>query len=147
MRFNSIADGAILPNEDQNNGKEVGWTRDVRPATDLAYTRSMQLEVLNLTLPGVPCIYQGDEYAEIGANDPDNRKMVRFEGLSEQEQAFREKVKTMIDLRRHSMALTYGEYIPMHVSKDTLQFKRVYMNEVIEVTLVRDQETEISIYK
>lgn len=146
MRFNSIADGAILPHEDDNNGKEVGWTRDVREATDLAYTRSMQLEVLNLTLPGVPCIYQGDEYGEIGANDPDNRKMLRFGAWSEKEKAFREKVKTMIDLRRTTMALTYGEYIPVYVSKDTLQFKRVYMNEVIEVKLIRDQESEITIY-
>lgn len=42
----------------------------------------MLLEVINLTLPGVPCIYQGDEYAEVGANDPDNRHMMRFDGLS-----------------------------------------------------------------
>lgn len=146
IRFASIADGAIQKDEDNNNGKEVGWTRDVRPASDLAYTRSMQLEVLNLTLPGVPCIYQGDEYAEIGANDPDNRKMVRFEGLSEKEQSFRGKVKQMIDLRRSSLALTYGEYIPVQVSRDTFEFKRVYMNETIVVKLIRDQETEIEIY-
>lgn len=146
MRFASIADGAIQPNEDSNNGKEVGWTRDVRPASELAYTRAMQLEVLNLTLPGVPCIYQGDEYAEIGANDPDNRRMLRFEGLNEQEQTFRDKVKTMTDLRRKSMALTYGEYIPVTVSRDTLEFNRVYLDETINVRLVRDQETVISIY-
>ena len=146
IRFASLADGAIRDGDDKNGGKETGWTRDVRPATELAYTRAMQLEVLNMTLPGVPCIYQGDEYAEIGANDPDNRHMMRFEGLNEQEEAFRQKVKTMIDLRRHSMALTYGEYIPVEVSHDTLVFDRVYLNETVRVKIIRDGISEIETY-
>ena len=72
--------------------------------------------------------------------------MMRFEGLSEQEQAFREKVKTMIDLRRHSLALTYGEYIPVEVSRDTLVFDRVYLDETIRVTIVRDGQSMIDAY-
>ncbi|MCQ2348351.1 MAG: alpha-amylase family glycosyl hydrolase [Paludibacteraceae bacterium] len=144
VRVASLADGAVRFDEDP---KEAGWTRDVRPATDLAYTRAIQLEVLNMTIPGVPCIYQGDEYAEIGANDPDNRHMMRFEGYSDKEQEFRNKVHELINLRRHSMALMYGEYLPLQVSNDTLMFERVYMNEHVRVTMIRDQHSEIATWE
>ena len=63
--------------------------------------------------------YQGDEYAEVGGNDPDNRHMMRFDGLSEDQQAFRDKVRHYIALRRTNMALNYGDYIPVVVKPDT----------------------------
>lgn len=141
VRFISLADGAVARNE---NEKEAGWTRNIRPATELAYIRAMQLEVLNLTIPGVPCIYQGDEYGEIGANDPDNRHVMRFDGLTDREQEYKDKVQLLIDLRRHSMALTYGEYVPLTVTPDTLEFERRYMDEIVRVKIVRDQISEIN---
>ncbi|MCQ2310905.1 MAG: alpha-amylase family glycosyl hydrolase [Paludibacteraceae bacterium] len=142
-RFASLADGAVRFDEDP---KEAGWTRDVTPASELAYTRAIQLEVLNLTIPGVPCIYQGDEYGEIGAGDPDNRHMMRFEGLNEQEQTFRSKMQQLIGLRRQSMALMYGDYVPLVVNDDTLEYERVYMGEHVRVKIVRDQQSEIAVW-
>ncbi|MBO4665515.1 MAG: hypothetical protein J5612_01425 [Paludibacteraceae bacterium] len=141
IRFASMAGGAIGTD---TNGKEEGWTSEVGigDATK-AYTRALQQEALNLTLPGVPCIYQGDEYAEVGGNDPDNRHMMRFDGLNEQQQAFRKKVRQLIAQRRNNMALLYGDYVPVEVSKDTLIFERRYMNQVARVTIVRDQAPEI----
>ena len=138
IRIASIAGEAIGVN---TNGKEEGWTSDVGIGkAGLAYKRALTQEVLNLTLPGVPCIYQGDEYAEVGANDPDNRHMMRFDGLSEDQQAFREKVKKYIALRRTHMALMYGDYVPVVVQPDTLIYKRVYMNDIVQVTIMRDEE-------
>ena len=138
IRFASMAGGAIGTD---TNGKEEGWTTEVGIGNaDLAYTRALTQEVLNLTLPGVPCIYQGDEYAEVGGNDPDNRHLMRFEGLNEQEQAFRNEVKDLIHLRRNNMALLYGEYIPVSVSKDSLVFERRYMNQRVRVTIARDKK-------
>ena len=138
IRIASIAGEAISVN---TNGKEEGWTTDIGIGkADLAYPRALSQEVLNLTIPGVPCIYQGDEYAEVGGNDPDNRHMMRFEGLNEDQQAFREKVKEYIHLRRTNMALQYGEYIPVVVEKDRLVFKRVYMGQGVQVTITRDAE-------
>jgi len=142
VRCASLMDGAVRFDED---AKMAGWTRDVTPATELAYKRAIQLQVLNMMIPGVPCIYQGDEYAEVGAGDPDNRHMMRFDGLSEQEQNFRSKVQQMTALRRNSMALMYGEYIPIYADDDTLEFERVYMNERVHVKITRDQVSDIQI--
>ena len=137
IRFASMARGAIGTN---TNGKEEGWTGEVGIGdAEKAYARALLQETLNLTLPGVPCIYQGDEYAEVGGNDPDNRHMMRFDGLNEHEQSFRKKVRQLIAMRRNNMALLYGEYVPVVVSQDTLIFERRYMNQTVRVTILRDQ--------
>ena len=142
IRFASMAGGAIGTN---TNGKEEGWTSEVGIGdAEKAYLRAMQQEALNLTLPGVPCIYQGDEYAEVGGNDPDNRHMMKFDGLNELQTQFKESVQGLIKLRRSSMALMYGEYVPLTVEADTLEFERVYMGERVKVKIVRDQPVEIT---
>ncbi len=143
IRFASMAGGAISTN---TNGKEEGWTGEVGIGdAEKAYKRTLAQEALNLTLPGVPCIYQGDEYAETGGNDPDNRHMMRFGGLNDEQQAFCNKVRELIALRRGNMALLYGEYVPVTVSQDTLVFERRYMNEVVRVTIVRDEEPKVEV--
>jgi maltooligosyltrehalose synthase len=95
----------------------------------------MLLEVINLTIPGVPCIYQGDEYAEAGANDPDNRHMMKFDGLTKRQLQFRNEIQALVQLRRNSLPLIYGEYIPVEVTDNKLIFDRVYMGETIRVTI------------
>ena len=133
IRFASIAGGAI---DISSQGKEEGWTQEVGIGdAEKAYKRALLLEVLNLTLPGVPCIYQGDEYAEVGGNDPDNRHMMRFDGLNEQEAAMREEVAELIKLRKSSMPLLYGEFIPLESSKDEIKYARVYLGEKVVVTI------------
>ena len=135
IRFASIAGGAI---DIHAYGKEEGWTQEIGIGdAEKAYKRALLLEVLNMTLPGVPCIYQGDEYAEVGGNDPDNRHMMRFNNLNEQEQDMRAKVARLIALRRNSMALQYGEFIPVTTTDDFIYFERVYPGEIVQVELDR----------
>ena len=139
IRFASIAGGAI---DIASQGKEEGWTQNIGIGdADKAYKRALLLEVLNMTLPGVPCIYQGDEYAEVGANDPDNRHMMRFEGLNEEEQKMRDEVAKLIHMRRNSMALLYGDLIPLIDRPDEIIYLRVYLGEIITVKIDRKNLT------
>lgn len=143
-RFASFAGGGVSFWED---AKEAGWTRHCgivpddkagdKKMVEEAYKRALLLEVLNLTLPGVPCIYQGDEYAEVGANDPDNRHNMRFDGLNEYEENFRKQVALLIHGRRNSMPLLYGEYIPVTTTDDLICFDRVYFGETVRVAIDR----------
>jgi glycosidase len=143
IRFASMAGEAIGTN---TNGKEEGWTEEIGIGNaEKAYVRALQQEALNLTLPGVPCIYQGDEYAEVGGNDPDNRHMMKFDGLNEKQLEFKEAVQELIKMRRSSMALMYGEYVPVTVTKDTLVFDRIYFDQSARVTIMRDQPVEITL--
>ncbi len=139
VRFASLAGGAISFSED---GKEAGWTRHVGIGdAPMAYSKALLLEVINLTIPGVPCIYQGDEYGEAGGNDPDNRHMMRFSGLTREEQQMREAVKELIHLRRQSMPLLYGEYLPVYADTDILCFKRVYLGQQVLVAVNKSAAT------
>lgn len=143
VRFASLAGGAITFSED---GKEAGWTREVGIGNaEIAYKKALLLEALNLTIPGVPCIYQGDEYGEAGGNDPDNRHMMRFSGLTEDEQTMRNAVKQLIALRRSSMPLLYGEYLPLCADNDLLCFRRIYAGQELLVGINKgttDKEVE-----
>ena len=138
-RFISLAGGAVSWNE---NDKAAGWEREIGVTADgnpekeeQAYKAAMLLEVINLTIPGVPCIYQGDEYGEAGANDPDNRHMMKFNGLTERQQQFRNEVQQLVQLRRNSLPLIYGEYIPVEVTDSKWVFDRIYMGETVRVTI------------
>ena len=135
IRFASIAGGAI---DIKSQGKEEGWTREVGIGdAKKAYKRALLLQVLNMTLPGVPCIYQGDEYAEVGGNDPDNRHMMRFEGLNPLEEEMRSKVAELIHMRRNSMPLLYGDFIPLIDRPHEIIYQRVYLGERITVIINR----------
>ncbi|MBQ4018812.1 MAG: hypothetical protein II605_06175 [Paludibacteraceae bacterium] len=139
IRFASIAGGAI---DIHSQGKEEGWTREIGIGdAEIAYKRALLMEVLNITLPGVPCIYQGDEYGEVGGNDPDNRHMMRFDGLNEEEAKMRAKVAELIHMRRQSMPLLYGDFIPMESNEDVISYKRVYLGQSVTVTIDRKNLT------
>ena len=139
IRFASIAGGAI---DLYAYGKEEGWTQEIGIGNaEKAYKRALLLEVLNMTLPGVPCIYQGDEYGEVGGNDPDNRHMMRFETLSLDERTMRNQVAELIHMRRNSMPLLYGDFIPLVDTPDEIIYQRVYLGEKVTVIINRKDMT------
>lgn len=139
IRFASIAGGAI---DLYAYGKEEGWTQEIGIGdAEKAYKRALLLEVLNMTLPGVPCIYQGDEYGEVGANDPDNRHMMRFETLSLDERTMRNQVAELIHMRRNSMPLLYGDFIPLVDTPDEIIYQRIYLGEKVTIIINRKDMT------
>lgn len=139
IRFASIAGGDI---DITSQGKEEGWTREVGIGNaEVAYKRALLLEVLNMTLPGVPCIYQGDEYGEVGGNDPDNRHMMRFETLSLDERDMRNNVAELIHLRRNSIPLLYGDFIPLIDRPDEIIYQRIYLGKKVTVIINRKDLT------
>lgn len=137
IRFISLAGGAVSWDED---GKAAGWNRtigvtaDGNPEKELeAFKKALLLEVINMTIPGVPCIYQGDEYGQAGANDPDNRRMMRFDDLSANEQWLLAQTESLIHQRRSSMPLLYGDYKQLYVDDTALVFSRTYMGQTITI--------------
>ena len=136
IRFASIAGGAI---DIYSQGKEEGWTQEIGIGdAEKAYKRALLLEVLNMTLPGVPCIYQGDEYAEVGGNDPDNRHMMKFETLDAEQQQMRNTVAELIHMRRNSMPLLYGDLIVQKSTPDEIIYERVYLGQHVVVAINRN---------
>lgn len=131
-RLISLAGGALHPDEDH---KAAGWLREVGVGDPVGYKKLALINALNMTIPGVPCIYQGDEYGEPGGNDPDNRRMMRFDGYNETEQAQFDRTAQLVHLRRSLMPLLYGDMQTLHLSSDVWVFVRVYMGEWTLVAL------------
>lgn len=130
-RFVSLAGGDLSWDEDD---KAAGWNRHVGVGDSVrGYAKQLLLNKLNLTLPGVPCIYQGDEYGQEGANDPDNRRFMRFSGYNRFEQHNLDEVRQLAQMRRQSLALQFGDYIPLLVDDDVLIFVRSYLGETVLV--------------
>ncbi|MBO5686121.1 MAG: alpha-glucosidase C-terminal domain-containing protein, partial [Alistipes sp.] len=137
-RLISLAGGALHPDEDH---KAAGWLREVGVGDPVGYKKLALINALNMTIPGVPCIYQGDEYGEPGGNDPDNRRMMRFDGYNEIEQAQFDRTAQLVHLRRSTMPLLYGDMQTLHLSSDVWVYVRVYMGEWTLVALNTGYET------
>lgn len=125
-RFITYASGDISFNED---AKKAGWTREIGMSDQTAYDRLAMLQAFNMSIPGVPVIYYGDEYGAIGAGDPDNRRMMRFNDLNDRETALRKQVEALIKMRRNSMSMLYGTTDVISDEMGMFILKRSYFNE------------------
>ncbi len=136
-RFISYAGGALSFDED---AKRAGWTREIGVGDAIGYKRLQMLNAFNLTIPGVPTIYQGDEFGQPGGNDPDNRKMMQFEGFNPLEQETLDATKKLTNLRRSHMALNYGTFEPLVVTEKTYAYIRTYLNDMVLVVFNKSAE-------
>ena len=100
--------------------------------------RRLRLATLfQMTFPGAPSVYYGDEIGMTGANDPDNRRMMRFSGLSPEEASVKQTVTKLGNLRKNSMPLIYGSTKVLQASKDQLVYIRSYFGKSVVVALNR----------
>lgn len=137
-RFISLAGGSLSFDEDS---KAAGWNRDVTVGDSSSYDKLALLEAFMFTIPGVPCLYQGDEYGVPGGNDPDNRRMMQFGSYADREQRHLETVRRLARLRRGSLPLVFGDYLPLYADRDMLVFARVYQGETAIAALNRADES------
>jgi len=70
----------------------------------------LQLATLvQMTLPGAPCIYYGDEVGMDGRHDPDSRRAFAWDEAVWDRQ-LRDFVRSVVGLRRRERVLRDGEY-------------------------------------
>jgi glycosidase len=84
-----------------------------------------------MTIPGLPVIYYGDELGIPGGNDPDSRRMMKFESLEPLESRTRETVASLALLRKNNLALVYGNFSTIQVTEKTYVFVRKYFDQVV----------------
>ncbi len=136
-RFISLAGGSLKFDEDS---KMAGWHRDIEVGNPVGYKKLQMLTAFNMTIPGIPTIYYGDEFGMPGANDPDNRRMMKFDGLNSHEKQTKEIVTKLVHLRREKLPLTYGDYEMLLVDPSAYAFIRTYFDEIALVVFNKSQE-------
>ncbi len=136
-RFISYAGGGLKWNE---NDKEVGWHREIKVDDPVGYKKLEMFEAFILTIPGIPIIYYGDEIGMPGANDPDNRRMMKFDSLNAYETGVKEKLSTLTNLRKENIALIYGDFLELSKTNDTYAYKRHYFNNEVYIYFNKSDE-------
>lgn len=125
-RFMAYASGDLKFGEDS---KVAGWQREIGITDSTAYDKLSLMHTFNLTIPGVPVIFYGDEIGLTGANDPDCRRMMKFNGWNNRETKLWNKVSTMAHLRSNNPVLVYGDFINLQNSKDSWVYARKYFEK------------------
>jgi len=96
-RFMAYASGDLKFGED---AKAAGWNREIGITDSTAYDKFFLFHAFNLTIPGIPVIYYGDEIGLTGGNDPDCRRMMRFDGWNNRETKLWNNIATLTHLRK-----------------------------------------------
>jgi glycosidase len=138
-RFISYASGALRFDEDD---REAGWKRQIEVEDTIGYHRLMMLKALIFTIPGIPVIYYGDEIGMPGANDPDSRRMMRFDSLNNFELQVLNNTMDLGKLRRSNLALNYGSTHILHASNDLMVFSRNYFEKTAIVAFNRSTDAK-----
>jgi glycosidase len=140
-RFASYADGSVKFSEDP---KLAGWTRDIQNQGDSGFEKMAWLNAFIMTVPGIPCIYYGDEIAMPGANDPDNRRMMHFTDWNTNQKALRDEVALLTQFRNTHLAMTYGDLVILEETDDALVYARNYFGQTAVVVFSKKPGAEIT---
>jgi cyclomaltodextrinase len=135
--------GNMSGNPDKQRIIKKADETSIKSSTDkdleLRYKDLKLLNALNMTIPGVPMLFYGDEFGLPGVGDPHHHKMMYFD-LSKQEQEVFASVQSLTRTRRSSMALLYGDFSIVEATKDILVFKRSYFRESVYVVINKGQD-------
>lgn len=140
-RFMSYADGTLSLSASTMEHKRMGWKQTIEVQDTLAYQKMAMFNAFNLTIPGIPIIYYGDEIGMAGAGDPDNRRMMRFENLKEQEVVLQKEIARLVHVRKANLALVYGDLVIQRNTDKTLVYKRKYFENEVEVSFDKEMWT------
>lgn len=86
-----------------------------------AKKRLRLLVTWQMTMPGAPCIYYGDEAGLTGGKDPDNRRTYPW---GREDEDILTWTKELTGLRSRSDALRTGRFIPLYADGDVFAYAR-----------------------
>lgn len=137
MMHNSFARGF---DRDADRWGESGY--DAGDVDARAMERSLMMYAALVALPGSPMIYNGDEYAMPGADDPDNRRPVQWDSLTEQQVQYRDSMAWLMKLRTSpdiGSALRLGD-VEVRPDNDGVGIvvRRRLEGEVVEISIGPD---------
>ncbi|MCK9398578.1 MAG: alpha-amylase family glycosyl hydrolase [Bacteroidales bacterium] len=136
-RFVSYAGGDLKFGE---NAKAAGWTRDIEVGDTLGYRKLSMLTAFNMTIPGLPVIYYGDEIGLPGGNDPDSRRMMKFDGLNPHESSTKATATKLAKIRKENLSLIYGNFTTLQVDDKTYAYARQYFDNISVVIFNKDNK-------
>ncbi|HBY08636.1 MAG TPA: alpha-amylase [Chloroflexi bacterium] len=98
--------------------------------------------LFQLTMPGVPSIYYGDEIGLSGGSDPDNRRAFPWQAPDSWDAETRTIIRTLIKLRQEFPALRYGDWEIVWMAAEALAYRRFTEQQQVLVVISRQTALE-----
>lgn len=124
-------------------GNFFGNHDQVRALTEAGgdHARLRLAQTFLFTSPGnIPMLYQGDDIGTFGGQDPDNRAMQRFSGLSGDEQGSLDNARAVGKLREEHPALRRGSRQTEVVESYFWVYRAEHEGDVVYVAINRDSD-------
>jgi glycosidase len=141
IRYMAYADGKI-----KNQGvdtREMAWNNPPTVDHPSSYKKAELYLAYMFTIPGIPVIYYGSEFGMTGADDPDNRRMMRFgDRLSNYEKGMLRETQHIVRMRNEHPALRYGDFLTIQADTAIYAYIRSDMNERLLVVLNKSEGTK-----
>ena len=139
LRFSGYADGQI---EFSDNGTARSFDDPVGKIRHIStYSKMANFHAFNITQPGIPIIYYGEEIALMGEGDPGNRRMMRF-NISDNEMELKKTFSVLNGLRTEYSSLALGDQIIMYNEGPILVLLKKYFNEMILIAFNNSQDSK-----
>ena len=106
------------------DGKDKDWMNGhwlSQQEYELGKNRLKCAMAIQFFLPGVPCIYYGDEAGQQGYKDPFNRRCYPW---GKEDKELIEYVKMLSQVRRSSKVFVDGEFVFLYMDDDVMAFAR-----------------------
>jgi len=146
-----VARALSLANKDfdgvsSQGGAEADWkvweNSPELPEDELPFKKMRNALTFMFTHPGIPIIYQGDEFGMPGANDPDNRRMALFgDDLSENQKKNLSHTQILGNFRKNHPAFMHGKRKNLAVSENIYAFAMVHGDDTV-IALFNNGEEE-----
>ncbi len=105
--------------------------------TEMAVKALKLVVVFQMTFPGVPCIYYGDEAGLRGNTDPDNRRTYPWGNENEEILSF---YKEIIGLRNSDDVFVTGDFHSLFIEDDIYAFTRSNSNKMMLIAMNKSSE-------
>jgi glycosidase len=139
LRFSGYADGQI---QFSDNGTARSFDDPVGKIRQLStYSKMANFHAFNISQPGIPIIYYGEEIALMGEGDPGNRRMMRF-NISDNEMELKKTFSLLNGLRTEYSSLALGDQMILYNEGPVLILLKKYFNEMILVAFNNSQDSK-----
>jgi len=142
VRFMAYADSDVA--KQGIDMRELAWTNPPKVDYPLSYRKAELFYAFMFTVPGLPVIYYGSEFGMTGADDPDNRRFMRFDDqLDKYEKHMLSKTTSIVQMRKNHSALRYGDFQTVIANDKVYGYLRCDANEKLLILLNKSGESEV----
>ena len=98
VRFISVAEGHCT--FESNDAHNVFIDSPAEPINPISYEKLFMFMVMNYSLPGIPSIFYGDEFGQIGEKGVDSKRDMKFhKALSKSEIHLKSRISILNKIR------------------------------------------------